>query len=379
MTARSTIIDSDRNNSSTPALPSKKTIVPRFPKNPKWKKNTANQNWLFPSLVVLVLLILVFLLRFLTNFSTNITKPITKSSSDLVSLSAKVGEQTRIMVKLAGLDGSYRYFVMIVDDLKKQLVAVQVPNYVEVSAPFGLGMVRLDNVFALSKTVTRGSVNEKIFGWQLEAATLSELFGVPLDGYIIMGSGCDEEAVKCLSDVLGMGVFLKTLPFSSNEDLSSNFSPVDLFGLSQKIGGIRSDRIKQVNIVAIGAAGSNDASGAHYRVNLAILDPFVQKNFADADIEDSRIAIEVVNGTKYPALANKMARYVTNLGGRVVSIGNFDRNDVQSSVIIGAKNKINRKIARICNCDIVEQELTNHRGDVLVVVGEDYNQKLYGK
>lgn len=378
MTARTTIVAPDPANVASLAPKLKKTIRPRLPKNPKWKKTKSSQNWLFPSLVVLVLLILVFLLRFLTNFSTNITKPITKSSSDLISLSTRVSDQTRIMAKLASQDGSYRYFVMIVDDIKKQLIAVQVPDYVEVEAPFGLGRVRLDGVFPLSKTVTRGSANEKIFGWQLETATLSELFGIPLDGYVVIESDCGEEAAKCLSDVLGMGVFLKTLPFSNNGDLSSNFSPIDLFGLSQKIGGIRFDRMKQVNIVTIGAIDRKEASARH-EVNLARLDSFVQKNFADADIEDSRLAIEVVNGTKHPGLANNMARYATNLGGRVVSIGNFESDNVQSSVIIGARNRINRKIAQICNCDIVEQDLSNHRGDVMVVVGEDYYQKLYGE
>ena len=365
-----------------PEIPPTQALAPAKKKQPRHVKivprvtqvKKKKQNWLFPSMVIVALVVLVFLVRTISTFSLDMSRPLVISQKGIFAFSGQVNSITNVVVEMADHSGSETRFILLsLNTIDKRMVLVEIPRALSLTVPLGYGVHELGKISSLAP------INPDFTPIKsgLAALALGELFAVPIDGYVTVEKSCQETSLKaCIEQILGQSLWKRGIPFVKSDSLSSNFSLWRLGALALKIGGIRTDRVKEVSLKDQGFVREKEQL---MTVDEGELDRFVQRNFADPVIENASATIEVLNGTEHDGLGGLVGRYVTNLGGKLVHIGNFDRTDVKESVVIGNKSTISDKLAAACRCAMIEQHLVSRRGDVLIVVGEDYWHKLNGR
>jgi anionic cell wall polymer biosynthesis LytR-Cps2A-Psr (LCP) family protein len=111
---------------------------------------------------------------------------------------------------------------------------------------------------------------------------------------------------------------------------------------------------------------------------------------ADASFGDRVFTVEVLNGTMVTGLAGRTAELLRGFGYDIISIGNADRNDYQSTVIIDRSGyeDMARAFGEIINCrnirlDTVPEDSEldmnvwnyEYRADFTLILGRDFNER----
>jgi hypothetical protein len=110
---------------------------------------------------------------------------------------------------------------------------------------------------------------------------------------------------------------------------------------------------------------------------------------ADESLNDRVFTVEVLNGTMVTGLAGRTAELLRGFGFDIISIGNADHSDYQSTVIIDRSGYEDRARAfgEIINCRNIrfdtapeDQELEEimsyeYRADFTLILGRDFNER----
>ncbi|MBN1263242.1 MAG: LytR C-terminal domain-containing protein [Candidatus Pacebacteria bacterium] len=108
-------------------------------------------------------------------------------------------------------------------------------------------------------------------------------------------------------------------------------------------------------------------------------DQLVKEFFSEGQIKKEKIAIGIANATGKTGLAKKAARLVTNLGGSVVEVTDWPSSLTNSVLRIDPDREITfsiEKVARAFNCEIKRISPEPFAVDALMIVGEDFSQKI---
>jgi len=112
------------------------------------------------------------------------------------------------------------------------------------------------------------------------------------------------------------------------------------------------------------------------------LDSKVKRQIMDERLYEERLSVQILNGTSKKGLAQQALRYVENLGGRVVGIGNTIEQGSEKSYIL-ARNTDAYTVSRLAELfGIAEvREYTDlygikDRADVSIVIGLDLAPEL---
>lgn len=250
----------------------------------------------------------------------------------------------------------------------KELTVLIIPDDVYLEVVHGYGNYRLGAISALSVLEKRDS---------LLAETIQENIGVSVDGWI---SILDQEEGKAME---AKDLVLNSVFKGLSKGSVTNLSPWDLLNLwlevrQAKINKAEVISLKKISVLTELKLPDNTIV---YLLDKNLFESTIKKYFEDPGLTGENFTIEIFNSTEYPGIAERAARLITNTGGRVIGVGNND-DKRKSCLLLSIKEKKNsytlKKIKRIFGC-IWEEGNRDERGDIRLILGEDYWDKLNKK
>ncbi|OGY29196.1 MAG: hypothetical protein A3F33_01065 [Candidatus Woykebacteria bacterium RIFCSPHIGHO2_12_FULL_43_10] len=216
--------------------------------------------------------------------------------------------------------------------------------------------------------------------------SVADTLGLPLDGYFYL----DEERLEkdrllgLKKELTGLGNLWKIFRLGNflSEDSRTNIPLSKLFKVYQKLWQVRSDKYNYVELGPDYYQQTKDQGLDHMVLQRDQFDNFVSSVFNDPEIEKEASRVEIRNGTGKPGLATRASRLVSNLGVEVVAVDNAELDNVGKTLIIdyNSKPKTSARLAYLFDGEVVTRTPEEgKRGDIVVVVGLDYYQKLSGK
>lgn len=287
--------------------------------------------------VLIFLLLLITVGKFL-NFIGSLSLPFAPDSqTDLRGNIWQKDEPLSLVV-----EGKETYFLSL-DLIQGNLTLIKVPEESSVNVPFGYGNWPIRSVYGL------GQSEQPPFGARLLSQTVSSLFGLPVNGYLLFPEKSNnlkaEDIIqKARSNPLNL--------FSIVRQSRTNLSLKEYISFWWNIRKIRSDKIEVIDLGESSVSSwKNLADGSRVlTLDQFKIDALAQKKFEDTKIKDEGLTIGIFNTTDHPGLAERASRLITNMGGRVVFTTNLDSHLENSLVTEQSKtttNKISYTLARI--------------------------------
>lgn len=333
---------------------------------PKPNKKVALALWALGSLLLLI--IMGKGLSLLTNFYNPLTLEYTQSSHQPWKGQAGFN----VVVKSDNLA------LISIDPQSKRLTIVKVPPDIYMTLSKGFGSWPARSVFDL------GQNENPPIGAGLTKSALSDLLGVPVDGFINLSSQ------KKIEDIL---VGIRSNPISLiglAKDIKSDLAGIEIYRLYQKIRLIREDKVKTLDLTNSSISQSEllaDSSRVLGLDNIK-LDLFVRDNLTDFLFTNFDGSFSVYNATSHPGLASQVAREISNLGGNVIFTSNTT-NLSSKSVVISTKDISKELLIRLdqiiptgCQnkkCEFSDPKVSDSRAQINIIVGEDYYQKKHDR
>jgi hypothetical protein len=172
----------------------------------------------------------------------------------------------------------------------------------------------------------------------------------------------------------------KLLNYSNKiESIYTNISQKEFLLLFIKVRSINDDKFKiaytRTNNLAV-----IDDFGIYtkYNPNISQIDENLSTILSNINIMQEQATIEVVNGSGIRGLANIKARWLRNVGGRVIKVAN--NPEIVDTTVVFVDNIDNyestlSEIDRIFQGEIIYKEKSEykfrHIGDIIILLGED--------
>lgn len=249
----------------------------------------------------------------------------------------------------------------------QKMVLLTIPDGTYIETINGYGFYRVESLYSLGDLVKLGG--------PLLAGSLQEYLGVPIDGYLTI-QPCQTAEVRekriCLLERLW------ALMWSAKQ---TNLSRWDLVRLWWGIRQIRLSKIKVVDLCQNQNCDEVELPDGSKVWQLASEDlhKLSSNLLADSQIKDEGLSVAVLNGTSHYGLANRGARILTSVGTQILKISDWD-NKTSVCEIRGAKKVSEsytfKKIQKLFDCRRQEEDVSEHRVDILVILGENYWDKL---
>lgn len=226
------------------------------------------------------------------------------------------------------------------DPQEQSLVFLTFPPQAHIEAGRGYGDYLIDSIYPLGEMEGKGR------GGSLLAQSLQENLGLVIDGH-----ATTFKAGETKKDFL-TGLF--NLLQNQGE---TNLSRWDVFRLWWAVGNIKEDRVRLLKL---------EAPLAPER-----LERMMSQYFGDEKIREEALTIAVLNATGQSGLATKAARIITNLGGRVIGLGDIENEKCQITSPRKDKNSHTvRRLVKIFGCPWAGENLLGQRADVVLILGE---------
>jgi hypothetical protein len=249
---------------------------------------------------------------------------------------------------------------------EKSLLLFKIPKDTYVDMPYDYGKWPVQSIYGL------GQSEKPPIGAKLLQDTISYVFGIPVDGYIITSEKPLKDLVDSEQGALSGG-------FNIFESRQSNLNILEKLRLWWSLKFIRSDKIQSLDL------GKSDLSDWYLlpdssrvlTLNQTKLDQFLRETLEDKNIKSEGLTIGIYNATDYLGLADRAARLITNMGGRVIFTQNAP-NLTGKSTIVGKNsytfNRLKGFFKLVCNKDEVcggDKDPENMRADIIITLGTD--------
>lgn len=256
---------------------------------------------------------------------------------------------------------------------QKNIVLVSSDTYVE--ATRGFGLYRMGSIWALGEIEGEGG--------KLLSETMQELLAVPVHAWLGRSDATTLSSDDgYVSDLKAQFSLQKLLVPSFSEEFATNLTIIDKFLLVVELFNVRANQIDVLDLSATDAVSEfelADESRA-ISVDVEILDTVTGSIFENQKIREEGLSVEVRNATDRPFLAQKASRTLSNLGVKVVRVGNSNVNEPRC-VVYGSedlkKTETAKTIRALFNCSFITDEQGRSIEDLEVVIGESYSEKLF--
>lgn len=148
-------------------------------------------------------------------------------------------------------------------------------------------------------------------------------------------------------------IFLKML--INKRRLQTKLTSIDLIRLSIYAIGVNEEKIKQEEV----AASDLD--------ELPLLSSTL---FVDPTILNEKVTIQITNATEVSGLGNKLAKYITNMGGNVVLVNSSKDIKDKSQIIYRGGSYTVKKLENFLDVSGQKKEMDSI-SDVVVIIGKD--------
>lgn len=322
----------------------------------KFKKNTKL------ALVALGLVVAVLFLGYLFKFLTELNKPLLGSN---VSIEKKYSWEGNSNINLVvKKDSSDEISVLSFNPTDQKLLLLKLPSKLYLSVPGGYGSWQLSSIYKL------GQVEKKGLGVMMLKNSISNFLGVPIDGYI----QSDKEIVDLLKNPFNLLTFTT---FKTDLNLK------ELTSLSFALSSVRFDKVSTLSLVEQQVLDETTLADGSvvYQFDPGKIDSISQE-FAEGQIIAEGKEVAIFNATNTPLLAQKAARMVTNMGGKVIMTKSLDEKRKTSAVLTSEKSDTYTRLSQLfvldCsnspNCDTIinDPKILESRADINIVLGEDF-------
>jgi len=243
-----------------------------------------------------------------------------------------------------------------------------IPDGTFVEVIHGYGPYRIESIYKLGEI--KGNGGELLVG------SLQEYFGLGVDGFLVGGKFLVKE--MSLKNFLLNQIF--PLQFSKEKTNLSRWDQARLWWFLKRI---REDKINLIDLSQTSASSEvelPDGSRA-MKIDQERLERIISQFFVDPKIKEEDLSISILNKTEHFGLANKAARIISNSGGRVIQVGSEQKEDSKTNCQIKSHKKHRQsytvlKLSRLFDCQWVEEPLSEQRAEIVLLLGEDYWEKL---
>ncbi len=259
-----------------------------------------------------------------------------------------------------------------------------IPPEMYLNLPLGFGQYQAGSVYQL------GQSEQPPLGARLLKEGMENTLAVPVDNYFLVGKNFSEEPFpKVLEKIRQNPIQAAGLLRGSKTDLSLK----EYFLLMLSLRNVREDKISESDI-SESTVTSWELLPNGSRVlgiNKPDLEQFAQGQLEDTALQNEEFSVGVYNATNHPQLAEKAARLVRDMGGRVIFTSNLS-SDMKNSVVIGKKSYTSRRLGQIftpnCPVEVSAHDSTKpgcqpvgfdqsiSRADVNLILGEDYYREF---
>ncbi len=250
-------------------------------------------------------------------------------------------------ISLASLDTSSQTISFLV-----------IPDGTYIEAAGGYGPCRVEKIYPLGELEDRGI--------ELLAASFETYFGLPVDGWLRVEEEWRLDETKRL--------FSGSISLVFKDQSRTNLSYWDLTRLWLMVNRTRGHKIETVNLGETTVAEEftlPDGTKAR-KVDSQRIGRIMSNLFTDERLRQEDLAIAVMNASGETGLAADAARLVTNIGGRLVEVGDWPEKleDCQIKTTAATKKSYtSQKLANIFNCQFGADLEGGERWDLLVVLG----------
>ena len=169
-----------------------------------------------------------------------------------------------------------------------------------------------------------GNLSEEEDGLELVSSTVMELLGVPIDNYILVSSEGLRELdaffpqASQIKDVVNLANVLQVPAVwdIARRNLRTDLGVPEIARVLWYLLQVRSDKITSITL-------SPDLLD-----DPVTLDRKISPFFRDEKLFTEHLKIQVLNGSGKPGLASTSARIIRNVGGEVIRVDNFERQDL---------------------------------------------------
>jgi hypothetical protein len=214
-------------------------------------------------------------------------------------------------------------------------------------------------------------------GAELLAGSLQDSFGLAVEGFL---KGTDGEWQKNGLKNSLLNQFFNSFAY----DKKTNLSRWDLLRLWWQIKMIREDKITLIDLSQTSVSQEVDLPDGTkaMKIDTERLDRIISQFFTDEQIKKEDLTIAVLNKTEKIGLANKAAKLISNIGGRVINVGAQTKNvDKKDNCEIKSEKKYKnfytvKKLSKIFNCQWTGEPDSEQRSMVVILLGVDYWSRL---
>lgn len=324
------------------------------------------------AILVILIVIGIILIGKLTSFIIKLYSPIYASAD--ISRNYVWDGKTNLNFILK----STQIAIVSYNPTENQATVINLPDDLYLSLPREMGKWQLGSVYNLG-------------GGLLLKHSLSMLFGIPIEGYIVLNAQASPREV-----VEGIrGGMWNSVAWFSNRD--SDLTPAEISKIVFGLRGVRFDRIEFLSLEDKGAiAKVKLADGSMVSVPNASVGSLGK--FMESVVGSEKISVAIFNATDIPGLAQRAAQFITNLGGNVIFTGNIETTQDRSVLFIKDENKtaqvlglnFTSRCSSSLKCDIMickgwssddplcqtNAQIAQSRAQINLVVGKDFGSRF---
>ncbi len=250
--------------------------------------------------------------------------------------------------------------LLVISTIFKIIILISESKY-DGKHTFNLAVTPIDKskkVYLFSFAPDKESLSYLQVALDKPSSFLSRTFAVPIDGKIQFKHADIGERYMLHTTISSQ---LQYLIFHF-PDLSTNLNIVDLIKMY-----FYSKAIPTSNITI---------REVEFPLSEPAIDKLSSSFFSDSTILSEKLTIQVINGTGVSGLGNKLARFITNMGGNVIAVGTQEKEAKISEVsCFGEKSYTCNRIHRVLHFPLTQQD-TQGIADVIIIIGKDTMRSL---
>ena len=249
---------------------------------------------------------------------------------------------------------------------EQKIVVFDIPDSVFLEVAHEFGNWQLSSIYNLGE-------GEQITGAVLLQDTLSDFFGLPIEGFLqFSGKYAEVPPQDLIAEFRGSPFSLVyLLPY-----LKTNFTPFELIHLKFGLSAVRFDKISQIDLENADVLEQTKlADGSLVYISEDQRVDSILAEVIDPVIKSEHKTVAIFNSTNHPLLAQKAARIVTNIGGDVIIVTN-GREKFKNTAVIGEQSQTLQRLWQIFgkfdNINPENEDLKVSRAQINVFLGEDF-------
>lgn len=267
-------------------------------------------------ITALLFIIALILTGKLFGFLGSINQPYSKDSPKISTWDNN--SPLNLVVKMDGV------YLLSYQPNGKSLTIVKFPGEISMDTPYNFGKWPIRSIYEL------GQVEKPPIGAKLLKDSIGSAFNLVVNGYVIINDTSTD------------------FPNLIERERRSLLPGIDLLSKTQTdlnlpeylrvwlaIKGVRGDKLKTIDLEKSDLTKWLLLPDGNRVIALdqVKLDQFKEGRFENANIKDEGLSIGIFNATDDPGLAEKAAKIITNMGGRVIFTSNAPDRAVSSTIL----------------------------------------------